>query len=84
MQPHYYIMRCKKILRLEAEIEFKSLPQNIKDNIFEEDHIVLDQDQANWRVVIFRDEIMEYEEYVEWLASPEAMDLEPELDLIAN
>lgn len=86
MQPHYYIMNCKKLLRLEAEVEFASLPETVRAHAFDEsNNVVLDQDQANWRVVIFRDEIMELEEYTEWLSSPEAMmPQELELDLIAN
>lgn len=85
MNPHYYLMKNKKILRLEADASFESLPANIRDSVFDESDIVsLDQNQANWRVVIFRDEIMEYDEYVEWLSTPEALLLEVELDLIAN
>lgn len=85
MNPHYYLMKNKKILRLEAEVSFESLPVSIRDNVFDETDIVsLDQNQANWRVVIFRDEIMEFDEYTEWLSTPEALLLEVELDLIAN
>lgn len=81
MQPHYYLMKNKKILRLEAQVSFSSLPEQIQSLVFDETDIIsLDQNQANWRVVIFRDEIMEYDEYIEWLDSPEAM----ELDLVAN
>lgn len=85
MHPHYYLMKGKKILRLEAEVSFISLPLNIREQVFDENDIVgLDQNQANWRVVIFRDEIMEYEEYMDWLSSPEALLNIEELDLIAN
>lgn len=85
MHPHYYLMKGKKILRLEAEASFNSLPLNVQEQVFDESDVVcLDQNQANWRVVIFRDEIMEYDEYVEWLSSPEAMVNTEELDLIAN
>lgn len=73
MNPHYYIMKNKKILRLEAETPFDSLPENIQKNVLILDDIhSLDQNQANWRVVIFRDEILDLEEYVEWLETPEA------------
>ena len=86
MNPHYYLMKSKKILRLEAEVCFTTLPQDIRDNLFDELEVVaLDQEQANWRVVIFRDEIMEYDEYTEWLMSPEALfEEEEEYDLTAN
>jgi hypothetical protein len=77
MQPHYYLMKSKKILRLEADVSFLSLPTFVQEEILEEAiGVSLNQQQANWRVVIFRDEIMEYEEYFEWLQSPEARLLE--------
>lgn len=86
MQPHYYLMKNKKILRLEAETSFDSLSKRVRDMVFDQDDVVgLDQNQANWRVVIFRDEIMEYDEYLEWLMSPEALLVqEEEAELIAN
>lgn len=84
--PHYYLMKCKKILRLEGNTTFSSLPLYIREKVLDpSDIVVLDQNQANWRVVIFRDEIMEFEEYTEWLASPLALiEEEAEYDLIAN
>ncbi len=86
MKPHYYLMRCKKLLRLEEEVSFDSLPLNIKQHIFDSSEILgLDQEQANWRVVIFRDEIMELAEYEAWLSSPGALAAEDdEFELIAN
>ena len=86
MSPHYYLMKSKKILRLEGHTTFSSLPLNIREKVLDSSDIVaLDQNQANWRVVIFRDEIMEFEEYIEWLATPEALiEEETEYDLIAN
>lgn len=86
MNPHYYLMKSKKILRLEAEMTFASLPLSIRERVFDaEDIVALDQNQANWRVVIFRDEIMEFEEYQEWLTTPEALiEEESELELVAN
>ena len=87
MNPHYYLMKSKKILRLEGNTTFCSLPLHIREKVLDSTDIVsLDQNQANWRVVIFRDEIMEFEEYIEWLAGPEALveEDEAELDLIAN
>ena len=86
MNPHYYLMRSKKILRLESDQSFETLPLNIRERALESnDGIKMNQEQAKWRVVLFRDEIMEMDEYTEWLSSPEAMmDEEEELDLIAN
>lgn len=87
MQPHYYLMKCKKILRLEADTAFSSLPIEVRERVLDASEVVsLDQNQANWRVVIFRDEIMEYFEYKEWLSTPEALmeEEEFELELIAN
>lgn len=86
LDPHYYVMKCKKILRLEGNHSFSSLPLSIREKVIDPTDIIqLNQNQANWRVVIFRDEIMEFDEYVEWLASPEAMiEEEEEYDLTAN
>jgi hypothetical protein len=85
MKPHYYIMKNKKILRLESDVTFSSLPLSIRERLLENDDAVLDQNQANWRVAIFRDEILDLDEYTEWLKSPEAfMPEEVEFDLIAN
>lgn len=86
MNPHYYIMKNKKILRLESDVTLSSLSEDILERVLDtEDVVALDQNQANWRVVIFRDEILDLEEYNEWLKSPEAMiEEEAELELIAN
>ena len=86
MNPHYYLMKSKKILRLEEEESFASMPLSIRERVLDQHDVVsLDQNQANWRVVIFRDEILDIHEYTEWLTTPEAlMEEEAELDLIAN
>lgn len=86
MNPHYYLMKSKKILRLEGDVNFSSMPESIRERVLDIDDVVsFDQNQANWRVVIFRDEIMDFEEYTEWLSSPEALyDEEAELELVAN
>jgi hypothetical protein len=88
MNPHYYLMKNKKILRLESEVPFHSMTTEIKDRLLDPYSAnCMDQEQANWRVVIFRDEIMELEEYGEFLLSPEALldeDFEEEFDLTAN
>ena len=86
MNPHYYLMKSKKILRLESDVTFQSLPLSIHERALEANDVVsLDENQANWRVVIFRDEILDLEEYTQWLTTPEALlEEEAELDLIAN
>lgn len=85
MNPHYYIMKGKKILRLEEETSFESLPSFIKETCLEIDIHPLNQEQANWRVVLFRDEIMEMDEYLEWINSPEALESQEfEYELTAN
>lgn len=86
MNPHYYLMRNKKILRLESDQTFESLPLSFKERVLIPDEIVvLDQNQANWRVAIFRDEILDVEEFTEWLSTPEAMiEEELEYELVAN
>lgn len=87
MNPHYYLMKSKKILRLESDVPFLSLPLSIRERVLEaEDVLSLDQNQANWRVVIFRDEILELDEYIEWLTTPESLIVEDEMEYeqIAN
>jgi hypothetical protein len=75
MKPHYYLMKCKKILRLESGHLFSSLPDIVQQNLLTNAPLEsMNQDQANWRVVIFRDEIMEFEEYLEWMGSSEAFE----------
>lgn len=86
MSPHYYLMRSKKILRLESETTFESLPLCVREHAIDlHNNIQMNQEQANWRVVLFRDEIMEIDEYREWLSTPEAMLEEDfEYDMTAN
>jgi hypothetical protein len=85
MKPHYYLMKSKKILRLEGDVTFESLPLSIKDLVFDKTDVVsLDQEQANWRVAIFRDEILDQEEYGEWLETAILFEEEEELELVAN
>jgi len=86
MNPHYYLMKSKKILRLEADNTFESLPLTIRERAFNPDeNLQMNQEQANWRVVLFRDEIMEVNEYSEWLTTPEALiEEEYEYDMTAN
>ena len=62
--PHYYLMQKKIILRLEDEVDKHLHKALIKKFIFEDaKNLVLNQDQANYRVAIFRDEIMEWDEF---------------------
>lgn len=70
-KPHYYLMKNKKILRLETEQKWDELSWLIRTQIFDQKKI-MNQEEANWRVAIFRDEIMEMEEYVDYLNSPQA------------
>jgi len=86
MNPHYYLMRSKKILRLEADTSFDSLSTDVKErSLTPDESLKMDQEQANWRVVLFRDEIMELQEYVDWLSTAEALiEEEYDFDLTAN
>ena len=62
----YYLMKNGFILRLEEPLDPADIPILIKANLLEaEDVIALNQDQANYRVAIFRDEILEMHEYTE-------------------
>ncbi len=85
MVPHYYLMKCKKILRLEGDMDFAALPLGVQAKVFDADDVTpLDQAQANWRVVIFRDEILDLEEFTTWLSDPEASMEEVDFEPIAN
>tara|TARA_B100001971_G_C18267604_1_gene595185 strand:- start:10018 stop:10242 length:225 start_codon:yes stop_codon:yes gene_type:complete len=62
----YYLMKNGFILRLESPLEKEDIPILIKANLLDPtDPILLNQDQANYRVAIFRDEILELNEYTE-------------------
>lgn len=62
----YYLMKNGFILRLEDELDKEDIPILIKANMLDSQQIVkLNQDQANYRVAIFRDEILEMHEYTE-------------------
>ena len=73
-QAHYYLMKNKKVLRLEANEKWDELSWLLKSQILDPESKAMKQDQANWRVAIFRDEIMEKSEYVEYLNSPQAVE----------
>jgi hypothetical protein len=76
LKPHYYLMKNKKILRLEEDQKFTELSWLIRAQLFESDAEGMNQEQANWRVAIFRDEILELYEYVNYLNSPDSMNVE--------
>jgi len=60
----YYLMKNGFILRLEEPLNTNEIPLLIKANLFEPTDITaLNQEQANYRVAIFRDEILEMDEY---------------------
>jgi hypothetical protein len=62
----YYVMKSGFILRLEEELNAKNIPLMVKANLIDPKEIAsLNQDQANYRVAIFRDEILEMDEYQE-------------------
>ncbi len=62
----YYLMKSGYILRMEEPFEENTIPLLVKANMFDPENIqILNQDQANYRVAIFRDEILEWEEYQE-------------------
>ena len=64
--PSYYLMKNGFILRMESPFDTNSIPLLLKANLLDPDSIaVLNQEQANYRVAIFRDEILEYPEYQE-------------------
>ena len=72
-KPHYYLMKNKKILRLEASERWDDLSWIMRSHILDTNSKKMNQEEANWRVAIFRDEIMEVAEYVEYLHSPQAV-----------
>jgi hypothetical protein len=72
-KPHYYLMKNKKILRLEANERWDDLSWIMRSHILDTNSKKMNQEEANWRVAIFRDEIMEVAEYVEYLHSPQAL-----------
>lgn len=60
----YYLMKNGFILRLEEKLNPGAIPLMIKANMLDpEDLNPLNQDQANYRVALFRDEILELDEY---------------------
>lgn len=62
----YYLMKNGYILRMEEEMDLENIPLLIKANMIDSKDVnVLNQLQANYRVAIFRDEILELPEYEE-------------------
>jgi hypothetical protein len=65
-QASYYLMKNGFILRLEEPLDKEDIPILIKANLLDPANVAeLNQDQANYRVAIFRDEILEMQEYTE-------------------
>ncbi|MBD64531.1 MAG: hypothetical protein CME62_04960 [Halobacteriovoraceae bacterium] len=65
-QASYYLMKNGFILRLEEPLQQDEIPLLIKANLLEPTNLFkMNQDQANYRVAIFRDEILELDEYKE-------------------
>ena len=63
-QASYYLMKSGFILRLEQPLDQTNIPLLIKANLFDPENLsCMNQDQANYRVAIFRDEILEMDEY---------------------
>jgi hypothetical protein len=62
----YYLMKNGFILRMESPLDAEDIPILIEANLLEPEQVVaINQDQANHRVAIFRDEILEFNEYSE-------------------
>jgi len=59
----YYLMKNRLILRLEDGQSMETQPKWIQQEQLDANWICLNQEQANYRVVIFRDEILEVDEY---------------------
>lgn len=57
--PLYFLLKDKIILRLEEEEQNQEIFTKIRPHLLDESAQALDQDQANYRVAIFRDEIKE-------------------------
>lgn len=62
----YYLMKNGYILRLEQELDEWDIPILIQENLLEPEQVTkLNQDQANYRVAIFRDDIVNLEEFTQ-------------------
>lgn len=62
----YYLMKNGFILRLEKPLNHSEMPALIQANLLDSEKMIcLNQDQANYRVAIFRDEILEWSEYAQ-------------------
>jgi hypothetical protein len=63
-QASYYLMKNGFILRLEEPLDPADIPILIRANLLDQENFMrLNQEQANYRVAIFRDEIIEMDEY---------------------
>lgn len=62
----YYLMKNGFILRVEQAFKTNEIPLMILANMLEPENCEpMNQDQANYRVAVFRDEILEMDEYRE-------------------
>jgi len=60
----YYLMKNGFILRLENPLDPNNIPLLIKSNLLDPTNLkAMNQDEANNRVVFFRDEILEMKEF---------------------
>ncbi len=63
-QASYYLMKHGFILRLEEPLDKEDIPILIKANLLDLNELApMNQDEANNRVVFFRDEILEMPEF---------------------
>ncbi|MDA8792623.1 hypothetical protein N9N67_05220 [Bacteriovoracaceae bacterium] len=63
----YYLLQDGVILRLEDQVLHKNLPSIIKDRLFnDDDEMIMQQSQANYRVLFFRDRIFNLEEFIDY------------------
>jgi hypothetical protein len=65
MEPKYYLLKGKKILRMESQLE--KIPSIIEKQLLDESALCMSQSEANMRVVMFRDTIIEYDELLQSL-----------------
>ena len=73
----YYLMKHKRILRLEDNEDIQKLHRNLQKQLLDSKWQPMSQEQANYRVAIFRDEIMELTEYEAYLKEGHHYQQEP-------
>jgi hypothetical protein len=65
----YFLMKHKRILRLEENEDIQHLSKTIQSQLLDSNWQPMNQEQANYRVAIFRDEILELTEYEALISS---------------